>query len=70
MQVLCLKRLLPSERLKTWSTDQHESQAKAMEKSAKILIVLSHGFDGSQNLTTEIAQGLQRLKTQKMSFSS
>ena len=45
---------------------KHESKAKAMEKSAKILIVLSHGFDGSKNLTTEIAQGLHAKNTENV----
>ena len=45
---------------------EHESKAKAMEKSAKILIVLSHGFDGIKNVTTEIAQCLQAKNTEKV----
>eukprot|EP00057_Strongylocentrotus_purpuratus_P017439 XP_011671913.1 PREDICTED: uncharacterized protein LOC105441949 [Strongylocentrotus purpuratus] len=45
---------------------EHESKAKAMENSAKILIVLSHGFDGIKNVTTEIAQCLQAKNTEKV----
>ncbi|XP_030855931.1 uncharacterized protein LOC115929930 [Strongylocentrotus purpuratus] len=44
----------------------YESEAEAMEKSAKILIVLSHGFDGNKNLTTEIAQGLHAKNTENV----
>ncbi|XP_030855930.1 uncharacterized protein LOC115929928 [Strongylocentrotus purpuratus] len=45
---------------------EHESKAKAMENSAKILIVLSHGFDAIKNVTTEIAQCLQAKNTEKV----
>nr|XP_054749823.1 uncharacterized protein LOC129255498 [Lytechinus pictus] len=44
----------------------NESKAKAMQKSAKILIVLSHDFDGEHDLSTEMAQTLQAKNTENV----